>query len=295
MASMRDIKQRISSVKNTQQITKAMNLVSASKLQKAKTRMENTRPFYDATKTTVAGILNFNNDVSHPYFEARDVKKSLAIAISADIGLCGGYNSNACNMGAKVVRESATPMSLITVGSKARDYFKRRKFDVIESFTHISDKPYFKGASKLGELVLSLYDSGEYDEVYIVYTHYHSTISHEPKAMRVLPVDTSLFSKSEEVELSDYSSITIEPMMSYEPNVEETLNAVIPQYVNTVIYGALLESATCEQGARMTAMDAATKNAGEMIDKLTISYNRARQAAITQEIAEIVGGANALQ
>ena len=288
MASMRDIKRRIASVKNTQQITKAMNLVSASKLQKSKTRMESTRSFRNEIKTSVADIVNSEDEFTHLYFETRELKKVLVVVICGDLGLCGGYNTNACIKAMQLMNSIEQPLSFITVGSKSRDYFTRRELDVVDSFTHISEKPYYDGAAKIGKKVFELYDSGEYDEVYIVYTHFETTISHKPMTTRLLPVDTNMFEKRER------DIMTIEPLMSYEPSLEATLNAIIPQYINMVIYGALLESATCEQGARMTAMDAATKNAGEMIDKLTISYNRARQSAITQEISEIVGGANAL-
>jgi F-type H+-transporting ATPase subunit gamma len=299
MASMRDIKTRIKSVKSTQQITKAMNLVSASKLQKAKNRMVNTRHFYNETRATVAAIINSTADIDHPYINAREVKKTLAIVISGDLGLCGGYNSNACLAAMDLMKSVETPMSFLTIGSKARDYFRRRRLNVVKSLTHITEKPYLEGAAMIGKMARDLYDGNEYDEVYIVYTHFVSTISHEVKRLRLLPVDTEQFKvvKDYDAEEEKYNLVKshAEPLMKYEPNESDVLNAIIPQYVNTVIYGALLESATCEQGARMTAMDSATENAYDMIDKLTISYNRARQGAITQEISEIVGGANALK
>jgi F-type H+-transporting ATPase subunit gamma len=296
---MRDIKTRIKSVKNTQQITKAMNLVSASKLQKAKNRMVATRPFYDETRATIAAIVNSSPDIDHPYIDIREVKRSLTIVISGDLGLCGGYNTNVCAAAMALLKSKDTPMSFLTVGSKARDYFKRRGLTIEKAVTHVSEKPYLDGAAIIGRLARELYDRGEYDEIYIVYTLYHSTISHEPTTLRILPVDTEQFKNKKEYDAEEEKfnlvKSTAEPLMKYEPNDKEVLNAIIPQYVNTVIYGALLESATCEQGARMTAMDSATENAYDMIDKLTISYNRARQGAITQEISEIVGGANALK
>jgi F-type H+-transporting ATPase subunit gamma len=276
-----------------------MNLVSAAKLQKAKSRMMSTRPFYDETRATVAAIINSTDDASHPYIDVREVNKSLTIVISGDLGLCGGYNTNACLEAMRLLKSKDTPMAFLTIGSKARDYFRRRRCEVVKSLTHVSDKPFLDGAAAIGKTVRDLYDKGEYDEIYLVYTHFHSTITHEPKTLRLLPMDTEQFRKihdyDEEEEKFNLVKSHAEPLMTYEPNDKEVLNAIIPQYVNTVIYGALLESATCEQGARMTAMDSATENAYEMIDKLTISYNRARQGAITQEISEIVGGANALK
>ncbi len=287
MASMRDIKRRIKSVKSTQQITKAMNLVAASKLQKAKLRQQQTKPYFNQTQRVIASIVNNSKGIKHPFLMEREGKKAVVITLTSDRGLCGGYNSNISKEVYSFVGKREE-VSLVTVGTKGRDYFKRRNVSIIESIMGISENPHYADAAKIGQIVLDLYTKGEIDEVYLGYTEFESTISHIPKLTKVLPVDTSEF---EEVTKEK----TSHSLMRYEPGEEEVLNFLIPKYINTVIYGALVESATCEQAARMTSMDSATDNADGMISNLNLVYNRARQGAITQEINEIVSGANALK
>lgn len=282
MASMRSIKSRIKSVSSTQQITKAMNLVAASKLQKTKTMLENTRPFSQETSRVIASIVNNSKGVSHAYLNEREVKKKLVILITGDRGLCGGYNTNACKAGISVLGDD---ISFITIGSKGRDYVKRLELNILKSVTGVSEKPTYEEASEIGKIALQKFKDEEVDEVYLIYTEFISTISHEAKAIRILPVDTSHF-KFEE---------NNNGLMNYEPNEEEVLDYVIPKYINTVIFSGIVESSTCEQASRMMSMDSATENANDMISKLTLVYNRARQGAITQEITEIVSGANALE
>ncbi len=286
MASMRDIKRRIKSVKSTQQITKAMNLVAASKLQKAKLRQQETKPYFTETQKVIASVVNNSKGIKHPFLMKRDGKKAAIITLTSDRGLCGGYNSNISKATYSFVQEREE-VSLITVGTKSRDYFKRRNVNILESFTAISENPHYEDAAKIGQMVLELYSNGDVDEVHLAYTEFESTISHIPKITKILPVDTSKFEVGEE-----NSSMAL---MRYEPGEEEVLDFLIPQYVNTVIYGALVEAATCEQAARMVSMDSATDNADGMISNLDLIYNRARQSAITQEITEIVSGANALK
>ncbi len=288
MASMRDIKRRIKSVNSTQQITKAMNLVAASKLQKAKLRQQETKPYFNQTQKVIASVVNNSKGIKHPFLIERDGKKTVVITLTSDRGLCGGYNSNISKEVYSFVKDRED-VSLVTVGTKGRDYFKRRNVNIIESLIGVSENPHYGDAAKIGQIVLDLYMNGEIDEVYLAYTEFESTISHIPKLTRILPVDTSEFDEIEEEEKHSLS------LMRYEPGEEEVLNFLIPKYINTVIYGALVESATCEQAARMTSMDSATDNADGMITSLNLVYNRARQGAITQEITEIVSGANALK
>ncbi len=288
MASMRDIKRRIKSVNSTQQITKAMNLVAASKLQKAKLRQQQTKPYFTQTQKVIASVVNNSKGITHPFLTEREGKKIAIITLTSDRGLCGGYNSNISKETYSFIQERED-VSLITVGTKSRDYFKRRNVNILESFTAISENPHYEDAAKIGRIVLDLYTNGEIDEVHLAYTEFESTISHIPKITRILPVDTSEFEADEEKEKSSHA------LMRYEPGEEEVLNFLIPQYVNTIIYGALVEAATCEQAARMVSMDSATDNADGMISSLNLVYNRARQGAITQEITEIVSGANALK
>jgi len=279
MASMRDIKRRIKSVNSTQQITKAMNLVASSKLTKAKNRLMDTRPFFGETRKVIAGIVGGSKGVSHPFLQKREVRKKAVILITGDRGLCGGYNTNV-SKAAMACIDNVNNVSAVTVGSKGREFLKRRGVNIIKAYTGISENPDYSDALSIGRLALDLFTKEEADEVYLAYTEFISTLSSEPKLIKILPVDPGEF--DEEV---SGQALTI-----YEPSEEAVLDYVIPKYVNTVIFGAMVESAVCELGARMTAMDSATENASEMIDSLNLLYNRARQSAITQEITEIVGG-----
>jgi F-type H+-transporting ATPase subunit gamma len=207
------------------------------------------------------------------------------IVITGDRGLCGGYNVNVCKT-AVGVTEKCDNVAFVTIGSKGKDYLKHRKQEIMLSYKGISEKPQYDDAKQIGSALLEMYDKGEIDEVYLAYTEFISTISNEPKLIKLLPMDATEF-MNEPVESN---TLTI-----YEPDEEEVLGYIVPKYVNTVLYGAMVESAVCELGSRMTAMDSATENASEMIDSLNLLYNRVRQGAITQEITEIVGGSNALE
>lgn len=289
MASMRDIKRRIKSVSSTQQITKAMNLVASSKLTKAKNRFNATKPYFNAVQRVIANVVKGSNGVVNEYMQPRNVNNTAVIVLSGDRGLCGGYNSNVCKAAYSIIE--GKPASVITIGSKARDYFNHKKAPIVDEYRGISENPEYGDALHIGEKVIKMFADKEVDEVYLVYTEYISTIASEPKTIKLLPLDINDFSNTELTEDEPHSStLTI-----YEPDEEEVLNYVIPKYINTVIYGALVESAVCELGARMTAMDSATENASEMISKLNLVYNRVRQGAITQEITEIVSGSNALE
>lgn len=282
MASMRDIKRRIKSVNSTQQITKAMNLVASSKLTRAKNRLMDTRPFFQETRKVIADVVNGSKGISHPYLEQREVKKKAVILITGDRGLCGGYNANVSKASMECI-DDINNVSAITVGSKGRDFLRRKGINIVESYTGISENPNYSHALKIGQLALDLFTNEEADEVYLAYTEFISTLTSEPKLIKLLPVDVNEFTNDDNADSNQ--ALTI-----YEPDEEAVLEYVIPKYVNTVIFGAMVESAVCELGARMTAMDSATENASEMIDSLNLLYNRARQGAITQEITEIVGG-----
>ncbi len=282
MASMRDIKRRIKSVNSTQQITNAMYLVASSKLNKAKARLEDTRPFFNETRQVIANIVNGSGNISHPYLDKREVKSTGVIVVTGDRGLCGGYNINVNKLAMSAIKNKEND-KVIAIGGKSKEYFKTRA-NVVEAFTNISENPTYEDALKVGRLALDMFTSGEVDEVYLAYTEFISTLASEPKLIKLFPLDVNDF-KNEEKETTSASALTI-----YEPSEEAVLEYVIPKYVNTVIYGAMVESAVCELGARMTAMDSATENAEEMIGMLNLVYNRARQSAITQEITEIVSG-----
>lgn len=282
MASMRDIKRRIKSVNSTQQITNAMYLVASSKLTKAKARLEDTRPFFTETKKVIANIVNGSSNINHPYLDKREVKSTCVIVITGDRGLCGGYNTNINKLAMTAIKNKETD-KVIAIGGKSKEFFKRRA-NLVHSFTNISENPIYEDALQIGRLALDMFTSGKVDEVYLAYTEFVSSLVNEPKLIKLFPLDVDDF-KTEEKAENNNLALTI-----YEPSEESVLEYVIPKYVNTVIFGAMVESAVCELGARMTAMDSATENAKEMIDSLNLVYNRARQSAITQEITEIVSG-----
>jgi F-type H+-transporting ATPase subunit gamma len=281
---MRDIKRRKNSIQSTQKITKAMKLVATSKLQKAKTNASKSRPFFDKMQETIGSILDKSNTVSHPYLIKREVKNKGYIVITSNKGLAGGYNSNVV----KLVMKNSVPNNskIVAVGKRGADNFKRSGYDVIKQYNDVVEQPIYKDAVVIGERLLEMYKEGIIDEVYVAYTSFVSALNQEAKLLKVLPVDTKDFQGKSE-KSSD--------MMTYEPSAEEVLEQVIPKYINSIIFGALRESVASEHGARMTAMDSATNNATEMIDHLSLEYNRARQASITQELSEIVGGAEALK
>lgn len=288
MASMRDIKRRIKSVSSTQQITKAMNLVASSKLNRAKSRFNDTKPYFNSVQRVIANVVKGSKGITNEFMTSREVKNTAVIVLSGDRGLCGGYNANVCKQAYKLVSDREA--SFITIGSKAKDYFAHKHCNIAAEYKGISEKPEYGDALVLGEKAIKMFADKEVDEVYLVYTEYISTIASEPKTIKLLPLDSKDFLEENDDNKPLSSTLTI-----YEPDEEEVLNYVIPKYINTVIYGALVEAAVCELGARMTAMDSATENASEMISNLNLIYNRVRQGAITQEITEIVSGSNALE
>ncbi len=283
MASMRDIKRRRNSIKSTQQITKAMKLVATAKLQKAKTGAQKARPYFNKMHTTIASVLAQSGNVAHPFLTERTGDRNVYIVISSNRGLAGGYNNNVCKL---VTASAPVPASadVIAVGKKAGDFLRRSGFNLLESYDEVVEEPEYGDAAKIGSKVLQLYTEGKADHIYVAYTAFESTLNQEAKLLKVLPMDLSDFKEEEPAAKTDY-----------EPAADQVLDIIIPQYVNSIIFGALKESVASEHGARMTAMDSATSNASDMIDKLTLQYNRARQASITQELSEIVGGAEALK
>lgn len=285
---MRGIKRRIKSVNSTKQITKAMELVSSAKLRKARERLDKTRPYFNTIGKTVQEIISSTRGIQHEFLKTREVKKTAYIVITGDGGLCGGYNTNVIK-NAIFHMEEKERVSVIAIGQKGRDFFRKRGYDLDGEFIHISENPSFTDAQNIGKLAIELYRQELVDEVYLVYTEFLSTINQKPKTMKLLPIEATA---EEVVEVKRNDD---EEFMSYEPSPEAVLSFLVPKYIESMIYGALIESATSLQGARRVAMESATDNASEMIDDLQLQYNRARQATITQEIAEIVGGAEALK
>lgn len=281
---MRDIKRKIKSINNTKQITQAMQLVSTAKLKRARDKLDQTRPYFETIQKTIADIFEKSKNLEHVFVDEREGDKTLYIVVTADRGLCGGYNINAMKMAANQI-EDKSKASLITIGNKAKAFFGNRGYEILESYTGISEKPRYIDAITIGKKAIELFTAGEVDAVKLVYTKFVSTISQQPRTVQLLPVP-----KGEREADPDEEFVYV----AYEPSPQVVLDYVIPKFVQSTIYGALVESSASEQGARRVAMENATDNAEEMMDKLTLSFNQARQAAITQEITEIVGGAEAL-
>lgn len=281
MASMKDIKRRKESIQSTGQITKAMKLVATVKLQKARGRAENARPYFDAMYSTVSSMLARSGNIDHKYLQAGATDKKAVILVTANRGLAGGYNSNVI----KLVTDSGIPktsMKIYAVGTKGRDYFARRDYEIVKDYSEVINEPMYSDAVEIGRQVLSDFEAGEIGEIYLAYTSFKNTVVHEPKMVKLLPME------SEEADAGDNIQV------SYEPEEEEALDIIIPKYINSLVYGALIESVASENGARMTAMDNATSNAEDIISELSLKYNRARQGSITQELTEIIAGANAI-
>ncbi len=283
MASMRDIKRRKSSIQSTQQITKAMKLVSTVKLQKAKTRAEQTNPYFNYMYNTVSSMLARSGSINHPYLTAGDSDKKAVVVITSNRGLAGGYNSNVV----KLVTDSELKkeeLDIYAVGGKGVEALSRRGYNIVEDASDIIESPTYQDAAELCEKVLSAFTRGEVGEIYLAYTHFKNTVSQEAKMIKLLPVEIDL----------EENAAQSNVLMNYEPNEEEALDMIIPKYVTSLFYGALVEAVASENGARMQAMDSATSNAEEMISDLSLKYNRARQGSITQELTEIIAGANAI-
>ena len=279
-ASMKDIKLRIKSVESTMQITKAMELVASSKLRKAKERQERSRPYFMGLKETLVDIEANTRDFSSSYQKQREIKKRCLIMIAGDRGLAGGYNSNII----KAVTEKMQgdiPVCILPIGKRAVDFCVRKGIEIVTAEFAEAGSISITDCFTISNLVTQGYLSGQFDEVSIIYTQFVSMLTQTPKAESLLPLKAEAGSKRED----------LRTLVLYEPSPEEVYDAIVPGYIAGMIYGAMCESVASEQGARRTAMDAASKNAAEMIEDLSLRYNRARQGAITQEITEIVAGA----
>ncbi len=286
MASMRDIKRRKGSIQSTQQITKAMKLVSTVKLQKAKNRAEQTNPYFNYMYQTVTSMLAKSGTINHPYLNRGTSAKKAVIVITSNRGLAGGYNSNITKLVTGSDALPAKDVEVYAIGNKGKEALERRGYEVKMDGSGIIESPSYADAAELCKRVLGDYTAGEIGEIYLAYTHFKNTVSHEPKLIKLLPVEFD----GEEIESAAASNV----LMNYEPNEEEALDMIIPKYVTSLFYGALVEAVASENGARMQAMDSATSNAEEMISDLTLKYNRARQGSITQELTEIIAGASAI-
>lgn len=283
MASMRSIKRRKGSIESTQQITKAMKLVSTVKLQRAKGRAEKSKSYFECMYATVKSVLAKSGNINHPYLQAGDSTKKAVIVITSNRGLAGGYNSNVIKLITKGDFSKADT-ALYTVGIKGKDYFSHHGYEVVKDYSDLIEEPAYADAMRISEDLLKAFSDGEVGEIYLAYTAFKNTVSHVPTLLKLLPVDTDVLEDAGEDKA----------LMNFEQDEEEAFNLLIPKYVTSLIYGSMVEAVASENGARMQAMDSATSNAEEMIDKLSLQYNRARQGSITQELTEIIAGAEAI-
>ena len=277
--STKEIKNRIRSLESTKQITKAMEMVAASKLRRAQTQVLSSRPYFEILYETINKIVDANGDFTSPYLTKREGQKPVYVVIAGDRGLAGGYNSNVL----KLVRSEieGKEAAVLPIGKKTVDYFKARNIPVLDTRYAEAADVSVGDCFTIAKQLCNLFCSGEYDQVHVAYTNFVSVLSQTPSTLRLLPLQRQEIQRQEK-----NRQVTL-----YEPDSETVFDAIVPEYLGGVIYGALCESRASEQAARRTAMDSATKNAEEMIGDLSLKFNRARQAAITQEITEIIAGA----
>ncbi len=283
MSSIKDLRQRMSNVGTTKQILNAMNMVSATKLNRARARLEGVRPLYRGMKDVAGDLRRFEEVRGHSFATGREVKNTAYVVITSDKGLCGSYNINICEKALEHM-DAGKNEKILTIGSKAYQYFKRHGKNVVRRVSDASEAQIYQGAERLGGLFATLYASGEVDEVFIAYTHFESALSHLPRVERLLP----LYGRSN-------STRQKTGVAHYEPDPVSFFEHMMPLYLHMCFFSALSESVACEHAARMVNMETAGENAADIIDELKQIYNRKRQAAITQELNEIVGSANILQ
>lgn len=286
MASLQDIRRRIKTVKNIQQITKAMKMVAAARLRRAQEGALANKPYADKMRQVLSDVAASAGEVSHPLLEVRMEGRKVNVVVAADKGLAGAYSSNVFK---EVIAhmEGKDSAELITVGRKAREYFTNRSYKVTDSFDGFSERPEFADARAIAAKVIDMFTKAECDEVYLTYTQFFSPINVVPTTIKLLPFTG--------VEGADEASQAPAGEYIYEPSAGEVLGYLLPQYIETMIFAALLQASASELGSRMTAMSSATDNAEALINKLVLHYNKVRQAGITREITEIVSGAEALK
>jgi len=286
MPSLLDIRRRIRSVKNTQQLTKAMKTVSAAKLRRAQERVMSARPYADQLRNVLANLAGRVENISHPLLEVRPEERVLVVLVTADRGLCGAFNSNLTRTTHNFLRDKGKSLdiSLFPVGRKGRDFFRRRGAAIASDYVNFFNKLDYGNAKDIAKTITDLYTEAKVDAVYIVYNEFKSAIQQRVTMEKMLPLGRA--------DLGTVRDAPAEYIFEQEP--QKVFDRLLPRYVEIEVYRALLESAASEHGARMAAMDTASRNAGEMIESLTLNMNRVRQAAITREIIEVVSGAGAL-
>lgn len=288
MGSLKEIDTRIKSTKKMKQITKAMNMVSSSKLRRAESNTKQFRPYMEKMQDAITAVAGSDKNSRHPMLQQREVKKSAYLVITSDKGLAGAYNANVLKHLIKDIEEkhaSKDDYSILVLGQTGVDFLKNKGYDIHDSLIDVPDQPSFKEVQAIAKKAIDLYSEEEVDELKIYFSHFVSVLENTPSTKTVLPLSP------------EDSSLGHGQMSSYEfePDKEAILSVILPQYVESLIYGTILDAKASEHATRMTAMKNASDNASEIIDDLSIQYNRARQAAITQQITEIVGGSVALE
>jgi len=289
MAVGKEIRSQIGSIKNTQKITSAMQMVAASKMRRAQDRMAASHPYANQIRKVVSHIAESTPDYKHPYMEARDVQRVGFIIVSSDRGLCGGLNINLFKAALKDImawQDKGAEIDVCTIGSKAGTFFRRYGGNLVAAKSGLGDAPQASELVGSVKVMLDAYDEGKIDRLFVVYNEFVNTMSQKPLVQQLLPLEASK-AEEDQTKLSGWDYI-------YEPDAKYLLESLLVRYIESQVYQAVVENIACEQSARMVAMKSATDNAGDFIDELQLVYNKARQAAITQEIAEIVGGAAAI-
>ncbi len=287
MATLRDIKRRINSIKSTAKITRAMKMVAAAKLRRAQERMFALRPYADKISDVLSSLVQPTEQDMHPLLKVRPRKTVEVLILTSDKGLCGAFNTNVIKAGVNLInrlKSEGLEVSVSTIGRKAREYFKRREVPLREAWTGLSGKVTFTSAQEIAQNLMENYINETFDEVYLVYNEFKTVVSQQVTEVRLLPIGTVEHDESKE--MKDFL---------FEPSEEEIFNRLLPKSMEILVFRALLESQASEEAARMTAMENATNNAEDMIDRLTLEFNKARQASITKELMDIVGGAEALK
>lgn len=293
MATLRDIKRRIKAVNNTRQITKAMKMVSAAKLRKSQTRMSEMRPYAEKMAAVLKSLASGADSSLHPLLASRQRKAVEVIILTSDRGLCGAFNTNIMKAAVKLIagmQNDGLNVNITVIGKKAADYFKRRDISTAKSWVGLSGRIAYFNAQEIAKGVIENFVSEAIDEVVLIYNEFKSVLVQQVSVAKILPL-----SAIEAEDTTEALPASAEVDFLYEPSKGEIFNTLLPKNVEIQIYRALLESQASEEAARMTAMGNATKNANEMIDKLTLQYNKARQATITRELMDIVGGVEALK
>lgn len=288
MAGAKEIRTKIKSIKNTQKITRAMEMVAASKMRRAQDRMQKSRPYADKIREVIGHLAEAHPEYRHPYMVQREVKRVGVIIVSTDRGLCGGLNTNLFKRTVTAMRdwdEAGHDIDSCIIGTKAAGFFKRLGNKIVAEKSHLGDAPSLEDLIGTVKVMLNAYDHEEIDQLYLTYNRFVNTMTQEPQVQRLLPIEENPDEEKYHKHQWDYL---------YEPSAPEVLDGLLMRYIESLVYQAVVENVACEQAARMVAMKSASDNAGDIIGELQLAYNKSRQAAITQEIAEIVGGAAAV-